>query len=446
MARRTSVHRTTRREMLRTTALAGAGLWIARGRASAQNPSPNEKLNIGVAGVSGRGGGNMNAVAGENIVALCDVDDRKLAGAAKRFPKAETYADWRKMVEQKDLDAVVCSTTEHTHALVSVAAMRRGLHVYCEKPIAHTPQEAQIVRQTYLENRDKIATQQGTQIHAGANFRRVVELIRAGAIGPVREVHNWCNRVPLGPRHRPEETPAVPEYLHWDLWLGPAPERPYHPTYFTGGCLWWDKWWDFGNGTIGGMGPHITDLGCWALDLDIATEVEADSDPKGGYPEVYPEWLTVRWEYPAKGDRPPVTVWWYDGGKKPKSPPGVDLEKWGLLGMLFIGDEGMILSNYSKHLLLPEEKFKDYQRPEPSIPPSIGHHNEWIQACKTGEETPCNFDYGGLMTENLLAGIVSCRVKQGFKWNSAELKAAGCPEADRYIRKQYRSGWDIASV
>jgi predicted dehydrogenase len=435
--------KSNRRRFLKTAALAGAGLSVLPSGLLAKGRSPNEKLNIGVAGVAGRGGGNLGSVSGENIVALCDVDERHLAAAAQRFPQAKTYYDWRKMLDQKDLDAVVCSTTEHTHAPVILGALRRELHVYCEKPIAHSPEEAQLVRKEYLKVKDKVATQQGTQIHASDNFRRVVELIRAGAIGTVREVHNWCNRVPLGPRYRPEETPPVPPYLHWDLWLGPAPERPYHPTYFTGGCLWWDKWWDFGNGTIGGMGPHITDLACWALDLGIATTVEADSEPKGGYPEVYPEWLSIRWEYPASGDRPPVTVYWHDGGKKPESPPDVDLEKWGGLGMLFIGDKGQLLSDYGQHVLLPKKQYEGFQPPEPTIPSSIGHHQEWIVGAKTGAPTPCNFDYGGKMTENLMAGIVSCRVKQKLDWDSENLRATNCPEADRFIRREYREGWSI---
>ena len=350
------------------------------------------------------------------------------------------------MLDQKDLDAVTIGSTEHTHAPAACWALERELSVFCEKPIGHTVEEAQVVRRQYLKVKDKVATQQGTQIHAGENFRRVVELIRAGAIGTVREVHNWCNRVPLGPRHRPADKHPVPDYLHWDLWLGPAPERPYHPTYFTGGCLWWDKWWDFGNGTIGGMGPHIIDLACWALDLGIATTVEADSEPKGGYPEVYPEWLTIRWDYPAEGSRPPVTVYWYDGGKKPKSPPDVDLEKWGLLGMLFIGDKGMLLSDYGRHMLLPKKQYQGFKPPAPSIPPSIGHHKEWIQAIKTDKQTPCNFDYAGKMTENIMTGIVSCRVKQKLEWDSANLKATNCPAADPYIRKQYRKGWTLIGL
>lgn len=433
--------RANRRDFLKQASLFGAGFLVVSSRVLAKGQSPNEKLNIGIVGVAGRGGGNMQAVAGENIAALCDVDDNKLAAAAKQFPQAQTYNDWRKMLDQKDLDAVVCSSAEHTHALVCIGALRRGLHVYCEKPIAHSVEEAQLVRQEYLKVKNKVATQQGTQIHAGDNFRRVVELVRGGAIGTVREVHNWCSRVPLGPRTRPTETPPIPSHLHWDLWLGPAPERPYHPTYFAGGCLWWDKWWDFGHGTIGGMGPHITDLGCWALDLDLATTIEADSDPKGGHPETYPEWLTVRWEYPACGTRPPVTVFWYDGVKLPPSPPDVELANWGGLGMLFVGDKGQLLANYDAHVLLPKKHFEGFVPPEPSIPRSIGHHQEWIQGAKTGAPTPCNFDYGGKMTENLLAGVVSCRVKQKLEWDSQNLRATNCPDADRFIRKQYREGW-----
>ena len=436
--------RLDRREFLKRSGRLGAGLWVVGSGVLAKGAAPSDKLDVGVAGVGGRGGGNMGAVArSENIVALCDVDERRLGAAAKRFPKAAKYFDWRKMVDHKGLDAVVCSTTEHTHAPVICWALQRDLSVYCEKPIGHTPEEAQAVRREYRKRKDKVATQQGTQIHAGANFRRVVELIQAGAIGTVREVHNWCNRVPHPPYERPADKHPVPPYLHWDLWLGPAPLRPFHPVYFRGGCLHWDKWWDFGNGTIGGMGPHIMDLGYWALDLDIATSAEADSSPKGGFAEAYPKWLKIKWEHPAKGNRPAVTEYWYDGGQRPPNPPGVDLAKWGILGMLFIGEKGMILSNYGKHLLLPKKQFETYKRPAQSIPASIGHHNEWIVGAKTGKPTPCNFDYGGKMTENIMVGIVSCRMKQKLEWDTKALKATNCAEADKYIRKQYRKGWKL---
>ena len=436
--------RLRRRDFLSKALAGGAGLCVLRSGLLTAGQAPSDKLTVGVAGVAGRGGGNMGAVArSENIAALCDVDERKLGAAARQFPKATTYHDWRKMVDHKGLDAVVCSTAEHTHAPVICWALQRDLSVYCEKPIAHTPEEAQAVRREYLKRKDKVATQQGTQIHAGANFRRVVELIGAGAIGTVREVHNWCNRVPHPPYERPADKHPVPPHLHWDLWLGPAPLRPYHPVYFKGGCLHWDKWWDFGNGTIGGMGPHIMDLGYWALDLGIATSAEADASPKGGFPEAYPKWLTITWEHPAKGGRPALTETWYDGGQRPASPPGVDLAKWGILGMLFIGDKGQLLSNYGQHLLLPKKQYEGYERPKPSIPASIGHHREWIVGAKTGKATPCNFDYAGKMTENIMAGIVSCRVTRKLEWDTKKLKATNCPAADRFIRKQYRKGWTL---
>jgi len=436
---RASTH-TSRRKFLQAAAATGAGIWVACSGARSQTTSPNEKLNVAVVGVAGRGGGNFAEVARENIVALCDVNDNHLAGAAKRFPKAKTYSDWRKMFDQKDIDAVVCSTTEHTHALVSAAALRRGKHVYCEKPIAVTVEEARVLQDLYKKG--KMATQQGTQIHASDNFRRVVELVQSGAIGPIKEAHGWCDRVPLGPRERPKDVHPVPPHLHWDLWLGPAPERPYHPTYFTGGCLWWDKWWDFGNGTLGGMAVHILDQVHWALDLQHPTTIEADSNPKGGYPEVYPEWLTVRWEYPAHGKFPPVTVCWHDGGKKPDSPPGVDLKTWGI-GVLFVGEKGYIAADYGRRMLLPADKFKDYTPPKQWIPASIGHHQEWLLACKTGSPTLCNFDYGGKLVENLLLGMVACRAQKKLEWDPVNLKAANCPEADKFIRKQYRKGWEL---
>jgi len=431
--------KTSRRDFLKTSTLIGAGTWVwcRSGRAG---QSPNEKLNIAAVGVHGRGGGDMMECASENIVALCDVDDRYLAAAAKQFPKAKTYHDFRKLFDQKDIDAVVCGTTEHTHAPVSLMALRHGKHVYCEKPIAHTVHESRLLQEA--ARKVKVATQMGTQIHATENYRRVVELVQSGAIGTVREAHGWCDRVPLGSRERPKEEFPVPAYLHWDLWIGPAPMRPYHPEYFKGGCLWWDKWWDFGNGTLGGMATHILDLAAWALDLQFPTSVEADSNPKRGYPEVYPEWLTVRWEYPAQGKQPPVTVFWHDGGKKPASPPGVDLKQWGI-GVLFVGQKGMLVADYSRHLLLPLEKFKDFQAPKRSIPPSIGHHKEWIQACKTGSPTLCNFDYSGRLNENLLLGTVACRVGQKLEWDAKALKATNCPEADRFIRKKYRPGWEL---
>ena len=269
--------RSTRRSFLRTSAAVGAGLGLAGLPAVVHSRSPNEKLNIAIVGVTGRGGANLKEVQEENIVALCDVDEQKLASVAQKFPSARTSVDWRKLLDQKGFDAVVVSTTEHTHALICVQAMKLGKHVYCEKPIAHSVHEARVVAETCRQA--KVATQQGTQIHSQENYRRVVELVQRRAVGAIREAHVWCDRTPLGNRERPQETQPVPPHLHWDLWLGPAPQRPFHSEYVTGGCLSWDKRWDFGNGTLGDMGSHLIDLPFWALELRHPTSVEADGDP-----------------------------------------------------------------------------------------------------------------------------------------------------------------------
>jgi len=434
----------TRRSFLFGSAAAGTllGIGYVSSAPAAESRSPNEKLNIGIIGVGGRGAANMAGVVGENIVALCDVDERHLAKAAEKYPAARKYIDFRKMIDEgKDIDAVVISTTEHTHAPAALRAMRLGKHVYCEKPLAHTVQEARLMRETCISA--KVATQHGTQIHAGENYRRVVELVRAGAIGPVREAHVWCDRVGPGGDRPPAQEP--PPYLHWDLWLGPAPQRPYSPGYL-GGCLAWDKFWDFGNGTLGDMGSHLIDLPFWALELKYPATVEAEGDPPKPHPETNPHWLIARWQHEKRGDGPhqqAVTVIWYDGRKRPPVPRDYDLSKWSI-GVVFVGDDGMLVADYSKHVLLPEDKFKDYKRPPRSIPPSPGHYREWIAACRGGPPAQCNFEYAGWLIEHNLLGNVAYRVGKKLQWNATGLKAANAPEADRYIRKEYRPGWEIA--
>ncbi len=433
-----------RREFLKRSTLAGAGFCMAGTCATArsstvQSRSPNEKLNIGIIGVHSRGAANMAAVAGENIVALCDVDENYLAEAAKKYPKAKTYVDWRKMLDQKDIDAVTVSTTEHTHAPASVMAMKQGKHVFCEKPLAHSVHEARVMRETCRQA--KVATQMGTQIHATDNYRRVVELVQSGAIGPVREAHVWVDQGIKGPRSRPQESQPVPANLHWDLWLGPAPRRPYHSCYFKQRSISWQNWWDFGNGALGDMGSHLIDLPFWALELQYPTTVEAEG-PLPVSPQTYPDGLTVRWEHPARGKRAAVKLVWYDGKKRPKSPEGIDLQKWHL-GILFIGDKGSLLADYGKRILLPKDDFKDFQAPKPWIAPSLGHHQEWIHACKTGAPTLCNFEYSGKLIEHNLLGTVAFRVGKKLEWDSENLKASNCPEADRFIRSTYRKGWTL---
>ncbi|MFH1265619.1 MAG: gfo/Idh/MocA family oxidoreductase, partial [Planctomycetota bacterium] len=329
---------------------------------------------------------------------------------------------------------------DHTHALACVWAMNRGLSVYCEKPLAHSCHDARVMPETYLKNKDKLATQMGTQIHATDNYRRVVELVQSGAIGPVREAHVWCGRVGLADGERPTEEPPVPENLNWDLWLGPAPWRPYHPRYLPG-CMTWEQWWDFGNGCLGDMGSHLIDLPFWALKLRDPLTVEAQGAQLRA--ETYPEWLTVQWEHPARGDMCPVKLHWYDGIQRPKvSVPGHDIAA-SHMGVLFVGDEGMLLADYGKRILVPEEKFKDFKPPEPTIEPSLGHHQEWIHGAKTGAPTLCNFDYSGKLVENNLLGAVAFRVGKKLTWDPKSMKATNCPEADQYIRPEYREGWTL---
>jgi len=429
----------SRREFIKGSALAASGFFVAGRSALARTRSPNDKLNIGIIGVHSRGADNMAEVASENIVALCDVNETFLAEAAKKYPQARTYLDWRKMLDQKDIDAVIVSTTEHTHALASVWAMKRGKHVYCEKPLAHSVYEARVMRETCKQA--KVATQMGTQIHASDNYRRVVELIQSGAIGPVREAHAWVEQGIVGPHSRPAETDPVPKELNWDLWLGPAPWRPYHSCYFEQRSMSWQNWWDFGNGALGDMGSHIIDLPFWALELKYPTTVEAEG-PLPVRAETYPDCLKVRWEHPAHGKRPPVKLTWYDGKQWPESPEGVDLKKWHL-GVMFIGDKGILVADYSKWILLPEAKFKDFKPPEPVIAKSLGHHQEWLQACKTGAPTLCNFDYSGTLVEHNLLGTVAFRAGKKLQWDAENLKARNCPEADRFIRRSYREGWTL---
>jgi len=432
--------RQTRREFLQASALAGAGFWVSGRRVFGQTTSPSEKLGVAVIGVTGQGQWNLGQVANPeaaeicNIVALCDVDEQKAAEARAKFPNARFYTDFRKMFEQKDIDAVVIATPDHTHAAAALPALRLGKHVYCEKPLAHTVREVQLMREAAA--RAKVVTQMGTQIHSRNNYRRVVEVIQSGGIGAVREVHVWVERE-WGGKERPTETPPIPEGLHYDLWLGPAPYRPYHPAYLPAD---WRGWWDFGGGTLADMACHYMDLPHWALDLRHPVTIEAEGPPV--HPESCPIWLIVKFQYPARGKMPPVNLTWYNGKRRPHYFQEGKLPQWGD-GVLFVGEKGMLLAEYDKHVLLPEKDFAEYKRPEPYIPESIGHHLEWLEACKSGEKTTCNFDYSGALAQTVLLGNVAYRSGKKIEWDAKRQKITNTRDADKFVDLVRRKGWEL---
>ena len=429
----------TRRQFLQRATVAGlASPFLASGFAS-RGASPNEKLNIGVVGVANQGNYDLTNVAHENIVALCDIDDKSLAVAAEKFPHARTYNDFRRMLDQKGIDAVVVGIPDHNHAVVAVGALRSGRHVYCEKPLARTISEARII--TEAARKENRVTQLGTQIHAGNNYRRVVELVQSGAVGAVKEVHVWVNSS-YGGMELPRETPPVPAHIHYDLWLGPVTPRPYSPEWVP---FKWRNWWHFGGGSLADFGCHYMDLPFWALDLKYPLSAEVVDGPPV-HPESTPPWLMVRYEFPARGEKPALRLTWYHGGKQPEllsqmvSPDYINRWK---SAVLFVGEKGMLLADYNRHQLLPEKDFVGFVRPAPFIKDSIGHHKEWTQACKTGGRTTCNFDYSGPLSETALLGNVAYRVGKKLQWDPIQLRATNCAEAQQYIQHKYRDGWSI---
>jgi len=430
------IDRMHRRDMLKTTAAATAGFWLGTAASDCLADSPNERLNIAFIGIGGRGGANLGGLADQNVVALCDVDDQRAGSAYERFPTAKKYYDFRRMLDEMDkqIDAVVVSTPDHTHFHPSMMAMSMGKHLYCEKPMAHSVWE---VRQmTDLAREKKLATQLGAQRHALDNMHRVVELIKSGAIGDVTEVHSWIGG-DRGMPSVPTEFEPAPPHLKWDLWLGPAAERPYHKTYCPYG---WRFWWDFGTGETGNWGCHILDIPYWALDLKHPTRAEGSGPPV--HEQTTPKSMTTRFEFPARGDLAPVTLHWYHA----KSGPEILREKGlpaGGNNTLFIGSEGMLLCGFGSRKLYPEEKFKDFKAPEKFIPDSPGFYREWVQACKGGHAATCNFDYTGPMTETVLLGNVAYRVQGAFTWDSEKLQATGNDAAQQYIRTPYREGWQV---
>jgi predicted dehydrogenase len=441
----------TRRRFLTTAAAASAGLLGFP--AILRSQSPGSKLNIVVIGCGGRGGSNMGAVLGENIVALCDVNEKNLTAARSKAPGAKTFRDFRKLYDElkdSEYDAVVVSTTEHTHAFATLPALQRKKHVYCEKPLTRDVYEARII--TEAAKAAGVATQMGTQIHAGSNYRRVVELVQSGAIGPVREVHVWVDRTwgrqspenaqkyqdVANTQERPTEEHPVPPELDWDLWIGPAPYRPFNSVYVPGNK--WYRWWDFGNGTMSDLGSHWNDLPFWALNLDAPLTISADGPAP--HAEIAPATMSATYTYGARGNMPPVKLTWYQGQMKPPQWNEKQIPNWGS-GVLFVGDKGMLLSDYGKYLLLPEQDFKDFTPPPKTIPDSLGHHQEWLHACKTGAPTTCNFGYSGPLTEANHLGNVAYRAAKKIEWDAKNMRIPNAPDAERLLRREYRAGWKL---
>ena len=446
----TQHRKSSRRQFLNQVTAAGiitiAAPAIVRGR------NLNDKLNLAIIGAGGRGAANLKDVESENIVILCDVNEEGLNKAAAKHTQARKIVDFRKVYDHaKEFDAVVISTAEHTHAFATLPALQLGKHVYCEKPLTHNIWEARVIREA--AKKAKVATQMGTQIHAGDNYRRVVELIQTGAIGNVTEAHVWVGRAwgwhaseaeataakdIVFVQNRPTVVDPIPSHLNWELWLGPAPARDFNNVYFPGPK--WYRWWDFGNGTMSDLGSHWIDLPFWALKLDHPRTIEASGPPP--HPEIAPASMQVTYSYGKRGNLPPVQLTWYQGTNKPKIWQDNGIPQWNS-GVLFVGDKGMLLADYGKHTLLPEAKFADFKRPDPFIPKSLGHHAEWIHACKTGAPTTCNFEYAGWLTEANHLGNVAYRVGKKLEWDHKKLRAKNAPEAESLIHREYRKGWKL---
>jgi predicted dehydrogenase len=433
----------------------------------------NSKVDIAMVACGGRGGANLQSVESENVVALCDVNAKNVESAAVTRPKAKKYSDFRKLFEdEKSFDAVVVSTCEHTHAAATLLALQHGKHVYCEKPLTHDVYEARKVRETAAKY-PKLATQMGIQMHATENYRRVVEIIQAGVIGPVREAHVWVNRAwglqskeAAEKNHdivyvaeRPKEAMDPPPFLNWELWLGPAPRRPFHEVYFPGPK--WYRWWDFGNGTMSDLGSHWNDLPFWALKLRTPLTIESHSEVPA-HPEIAPASLTATYEYGARGDLPPVKVSFHQGehkpqlwkegklpmkqprqrqGRRPQNQQQEQPHPW-MDGHLFIGDKGMLLSDYEGFVLLPEKDFKDVKLPDKTLPRPGEHHAEWLECIRKGTQPSANFEYSGWLTEANHLGNVAYRVGKKLQWDPNTLRATNAPEADQYLHRPYRKGWE----
>ncbi len=443
--------RLTRRHLLRNILATGAAPLIVPRHviAGGGQVPPSEKLRTAHIGVGGQGGGNLGEISSfkeVQVTALCDVDSGRLAGAAKQHASAKTFRDWRKLFEaEKEFDAIVVSTPDHQHAPIALTGMTLGKHAYVEKPLAHTIEEARLMTETAAKY--KVVTQMGNNGHGGDGLRLWKEYYDAGVIGTIKEIHVWSDR-PGGwwgtqGKPRPQGDHKVPAELDWDLWIGPAPMRPYHPSYHP---MQWRGFWDFGCGALGDMAVHNADPAFYALDLGQPDWVEAECGDAND--ETFPTWSIVTWQFPAKGSRPAVQMKWYDGGKRPQNIPGMEPERnIGDNGLIFIGDKAGMMggSHASPPRVFPNEKHQQTKYPPKSLPRSPGHRIEWVRAALAGkpQDSMSGFWYSGPFTEALLVGLLPVRFGKRIEWDAAGLKAKNCPEAAALIRKSYREGWKL---
>ncbi len=443
----------SRRTFLAASTLAAFSFHYVPGRLFGSE-APGNKLNIAGIGVGGMGGSNLSRCESENIIALCDVDSDYAAKTIEKYPKAKVYTDYRVMLEkEKDIDAVVIATPDHTHAVITLAALEAGKHVYCQKPLTHTVYEARTIKQA--ARKYNVQTQMGNQGHSSEHIRLLKEWLDDGVIGDVREIYAWTDR-PVGGdiwstfavKAAPKDTPPVPASLNWDLWLGPAAYRSYHPDYHP---MAWRAWLDFGTGALGDMGCHILDPAFWALDLGAPTQIEATSThwQEDVSSETFPRASIVRYQFPQRGNKPPVKLTWYDGRLMPPLPDSFESgRKLPASGAILVGDDGCILhGSHGAHgmRLVPESKMQSYKRPKKTLPRVTGTHEEdWIRACKDGKPASSTFEYGGALTEMALLGVLAIRMKdQRLQWDSENMRFTNNEEANKLLHIDYRAGWKL---
>ena len=442
----------SRRQFLRTAGTTVAGFMVVPRHVLARGgtPPPSERLNIAGIGVGGMGAGDIDAVApNHNIVALCDVDSVRAGGTFQKFPDARKYRDFRKMFDEmeKSIDAVVVATPDHFHAVAAMAAIKRGKHVYCEKPLAHSIHEVRQLMKAAKEH--KVVTQLGNQGHSFDSIRNFCEWVWDGAIGNVHTIHAGCRAVNSGIDALPRlaEHDDVPPTLDWEQWLGPAKQRPYNPAYLPAS---WRGWTSFGNGTIGDWACHVIDPVFWAMDLGAPATIQAtvkDYDPRT-QGDAFPKGDIISFEFPARGKRGPVTLHWYSGTEKIPRPPELEADEKDIeTGAVVIGDKGTIV--YGSHgagqvRLIPQAKMDAYQKPAKTIPRVKEHHWDWLQAIKEGRKAGSDFSYGGPLTEIALLGVVALKFPgTTLKWDARGARFTNAPDANQWLNPPPRAGWEV---